>query len=123
MFASVWSDLKRLLAGTMQYAELKPELPASFFTAPRNHQTIGKPLGDGRLKRFPSFKKIEGTVTDDESFDDDVNDQDLLEMGNIVTTRFLVSNSLDSLQLILMVLLPLIPSTRRRTHIPMVSSL
>ena len=85
----------------MQYAELKPELSASFFTDPRKHQTVGKPLGDGRAKAFPSVNQIQDAIKADEAFDDDFDDdfddQDWLEMGNIITTLYFVATVLTDL--------------------------
>lgn len=67
------------IAGTVQYADLKPDLPASFFPAPSKNQAINNLLENGRLKALPSFKKFKQTPTADEIFDDNVDDQDLLE--------------------------------------------
>ena len=83
------------LAGTLQYAQLRPELPASFFPAASKNQAIENSLGDRRPKTLPTFKKSKDTSAADEIFDDDIDDQDLLEAGNVITTLSFIASGLD----------------------------
>ncbi len=95
-------DLTFGIAGTMRYAELKPDLPASLFPpmpAPRISGQSRKPRFYDDTPRQPSkFKGGENAnnTTENEFSDDGLNDQDLLEAG-ISAHCFLISRKPNEL--------------------------
>ena len=80
-------DFDFSIAGTMRYAELRPNLPASLFPtmpAPRVSGQLGKPRSHNDTSTQPSKSRggeNANNITGDEFSDDGLNDQDLLEAG------------------------------------------
>lgn len=84
-------------AGTMRYAELKPDLPASVFSPTpylsRQQQHL-VPRNDESLltERKPDALPIGNDLRTDSFLDDNVEDQDLIEAGNVVFAKCWVGN-------------------------------
>lgn len=89
---AVTSSAKVIIAGTMRYAELKPNLPNLLFPpAPIRRQdrisgSLNRELGmNVSRKRTKSGSSIDkdpkGTSSVDEFFDADIDDRDMVEAG------------------------------------------
>lgn len=90
------------LAGTLRYAELRPNLPSSIFPTPdpliqdqKRQQYNGRVGGVSSHGREGSSNSSMHFARNEEFSDGEIDDQDLLDAGNPIASRF--KNDADSL--------------------------